>query len=280
MFRNVVVVGVDGSSESLRAAAVARRIADAAGVKLQVTYAVPDAQLAQMVGRAQRGLVARLRGIVPAATLRTLDVGSGRAAHVLAKSVARCRAGLVVLGGKRHGRLARAFGGSTAHYLARVLDIPVLVTATTSIERVLIAVDLSAAAERTLATGIALAQALGAQVRVLHVVEPIRYTYVVPRAPDIAAFLVQSKGSLGRLVHRFGMRTLDTVVRRGTATDAIITEAVRWRATLIVVGSHGKGFVDRALIGSTAESLLDRLPASLLIVPVVRGKAGRSKRVW
>jgi nucleotide-binding universal stress UspA family protein len=207
-----------------------------------------------------------------------VDVGTGRAAHVLAERVARRRAGLVVLGGKRHGRLARAFGGSTAHYLTRVLDIPLLVTVAATIKRVLIAVDLSAAAGSTLAAGIAFARALGAQVGVLHVVEPIRYTFVVPRAPDFEAFLRQSKAALGRLVHRFGIPESDTMVRRGAATDAIIAAAARWRANLIVVGSHGKGFVDRALIGSTTESLLDRLPASLLIVPVVRGTSRRSKR--
>jgi nucleotide-binding universal stress UspA family protein len=38
-----------------------------------------------------------------------------------------------------------------------------------------------------------------------------------------------------------------------------------------VVGSQGKGFVDRLLIGSTTEWLLDRLAtASLLVVPVGR----------
>lgn len=292
MFRKAVVVGVDGSSESLRAAAVAWRIAERAGIKLHVVHAVSGAQLSRSVGRtpvyvtglfaqtlakARKDLAARLRGVVPPAQIRAVDVGTGRAAHVLAESVAGRRAGLVVLGGKRHGRLARAFGGSTAHYLARVLDIPILVTATASITRVLIAIDLSAAAGRTLATGIALARALGARVRVLHVVEPIRYAYVVPRAPDFTAFLAQARAALASLTTRLGIPESETVVRRGAASDAITDEVARWKADLIVVGSHGKGFVDRALIGSTTESLLDRLPSSVLIVPIVRGR-GTSRR--
>jgi nucleotide-binding universal stress UspA family protein len=291
VFRKAIVVGVDGSSESLRAAAVARRIADAAGerVRLQIMHAVPEARLAKAVGPVpvyvsglfaqaladtRRELTGRLRGVVPPAALKTLDVRAGRAAQVLADTVARRGAGLVVLGGKRHGRLARTVRGSTAHYLARVLDIPILVTAAGGLDlkRVLVAVDLSTAAGRTLATGVALARALGARVRVLHVLEPIRYAYVVLRAPDAKAAFERSRATLRRLVARYGIAETDTVVRRGAAVDTIVAEAGEWRADLIVVGSQGKGFVDRLLIGSTTESLLELLPASLLIVPAARGK--------
>lgn len=294
MFRKAVVVGVDGSPESLRAVAVARRIAEAARVRLQVTHAVPEARLAKLVGPVpvyvsgvfaqamadtRRQLAAALRDIVAPATLRTLEVRAGRAAKVLAERVARSRAGLVVLGGKRHSPLARAVRGSTAHYLARALDVPLLVTATrrTALTRVLVAVDLSAAAGRTLATGVELARALAARVRVLHVIEPIRYTAVVLRAPDVRAFLERSRAALVRMVARFGIPESDLVVRRGVPADAIVAEAAEWRADLVVVGAQGKGFVDRLLIGSTTESLLERSPASLLVVPVRRRKAGRRR---
>lgn len=289
--RRAVVVGVDGSPESLRAAAVARRIAEAAGARLQVTHAVPEKQLAKAVGRvpvyvdgvfeqtladARRRIATKLRDVVEPAVIRTLDVRAGRAARVVSDSVARCRAGLVVLGGKRHGRLSRAFGGSTAHYLVRVLDIPVLITATAATRRVLIAIDRSPAAGRTLAEGIALARLVGARVRVLHVVEPIRYTAVVARAPDFERFLQRSRAALARSAARVGIAASDTAVRQGVVADAIRAEAAAWRADLIVVGSQGKGFVDRLLIGSTTEALLERLPASLVVVPVARGKGRRS----
>lgn len=294
MFRRTIIVGVDGSPESVRAAAVARRIAEATGGRLQVSHAVPEARLAKLVGPVpvyvsglfaqaladtRRDLAAKLRGVVGAAPLRTLDVRAGRAAAVLADSVVRRRAGLVVLGGKRHGRLARTVRGSTAHYLARALDIPILVTTTgRAIRRVLVAVDLSPASGRAFAAGVELARVLGARVRVLHALEPIRYGYVVLRAPDLNAALDRSRAALARMAARFGIPLSDTVVRRGggAAIDAITAEAGEWRADLIVVGSQGKGFVDRLLIGSTTEALLDRLPASLLIVPVARGKRRRS----
>jgi nucleotide-binding universal stress UspA family protein len=276
VFRKAVIVGVDDSAESLRAAAVGLRIAEAAKARLRIVCAVPGEQAVSQEVR--RRLVTDLRRAVPAARIGSVDVVAGRAAHVLAARAARSRAGLVVLGGKRHGRLARALGGSTAHYLARMLDIPVLVTAGRSIRRVLIAVDLSAAGRRTLAAGIAFARLLGARRRILHVVEPIRYAYVVPRAPDVAAFLARSRAALDRLVASHGITTEEISLRPGVPAEAIGAEIARWKADLVVVGSHGKGFVDRALIGSTTEFLLNRLTASLLIVPVAGGMARRSRR--
>ena len=178
---------------------------------------------------------------------------------------------------KEHGTLARAVRGSTAHYLARALDIPVLVTAGGAIRRVLVALDLSSAADRTLAAGVELARALDARLRVLFVAEPVRYAYVVLRAPDSRAMRERSAAALTRTVARLGIPASDAVVRRGVAADAIAAEAAQWKADLIVVGSQGKGFVDRLLIGSTTESLLDRLPASLLVVPSRPGR-GASRR--
>jgi hypothetical protein len=58
------------------------------------------------------------------------------------------------------------------------------------------------------------------------------------------------------------------VIRRGVPVEVIAQEATAWRADVIVVGSHGKGWVDRLLIGSITEALLSDLPAAVLVIPV------------
>ena len=58
------------------------------------------------------------------------------------------------------------------------------------------------------------------------------------------------------------------VIREGVPIDTILDEAAAWRADVIVVGSHGKGWVDRLLIGSVTEDLLNNLPCAVLVVPV------------
>ena len=58
------------------------------------------------------------------------------------------------------------------------------------------------------------------------------------------------------------------VIREGVPFDTIVNEAASWRADVVVVGSHGKGWVDRLLIGSVTEDLLNNLPCAVLVVPV------------
>ncbi len=67
----------------------------------------------------------------------------------------------------------------------------------------------------------------------------------------------------------------DLVTRRGFADSAIRAEAVEWDADLVVLGTHGHNWVDRILVGSTTERLLNRLPTSLLVVPVAPHRARR-----
>ena len=54
-------------------------------------------------------------------------------------------------------------------------------------------------------------------------------------------------------------------VLRGRAADAIVEDAAREHADLIVVGSRGLGAVEGALVGSVSEAVVDRAPCPVLI---------------
>ncbi|HEY6061275.1 MAG TPA: universal stress protein, partial [Gemmatimonadales bacterium] len=61
------------------------------------------------------------------------------------------------------------------------------------------------------------------------------------------------------------------IIRHSAADAGIAAEATAWQADMVVVGSHGKGVVERMLVGSVTERLLGHLPAALLlVVPVIR----------
>jgi hypothetical protein len=71
----------------------------------------------------------------------------------------------------------------------------------------------------------------------------------------------------------------DQVVRTGPAVETILAEVAAWQADVLVVGSHGKGWVDRLLVGSTTEQLVNALPASVLVIPTAAAaKKGRGAR--
>lgn len=283
-----IVVGVDGSPESRGALELAFHLARAAGAALVAVYALPDLWLASglndmpairpevfdaLVRDARAAIGQFVRDALPAGSQPALEMRTGAAATAIADVAREQRAGLVVLGGKHHAALARGLGRSTAHYLVRTLDVPLLVAGPQvgPLVRVLAAADLSDASAPTIEAAESLAGLLGASLRVVHVVEPLRVLYL-PIAPiDQAGFAERSRKALERLLRLFPeIGPADRVVQTGVAADTLSEEVAAWHANLLVVGSHGKGWVDRLLVGSTTERLLNALPTSLLVIPTGR----------
>jgi nucleotide-binding universal stress UspA family protein len=52
----------------------------------------------------------------------------------------------------------------------------------------------------------------------------------------------------------------------GSAKKIIVKEAEKWGADLIIVGSHGRGFWGRALVGSVSDAVVHNAPCSVLVV--------------
>ncbi len=59
---------------------------------------------------------------------------------------------------------------------------------------------------------------------------------------------------------------LTTRVVKGSPKQAIVEEAESWGADLIIMGSHGYGFWQRALLGSVSNSVVHHAPCSVLVV--------------
>lgn len=281
-----ILIGVDDTPASLRAAALASEIARVADFDCRAIHVVPDVWRAagmpelllptqdltdRLVSDARARIARLLEPVVPLHVAHGLEVRVGRAGPVLARAASESGAALVAVGGKQHGALARAFGGSTAHYLLHTLDVPMLVAgaAVGRVRRVLATVDLSYATAPTLATARRLAAWLGARLRVLHVVEPVLIPVDVPVTVDQEEVVRRSREAYDELVTgQLGLAAEDRVIRSGAAAETIAAEAAAFGADLVVLGSHGKGWVDRVLLGSVTEDLVSALPTSLVIVPV------------
>lgn len=298
-----IVVGVDPSPESARAAAAAWGMAERAGVPCYLVHATSEAWAVPVsptddlidptelnriaVESAKTLIVQTMSGTVPPEALRTLEVRTGRAAVVLRDAVKRTGAGLIVLGGKHHSMLRRWVVGSTAHSIVRTVDVPVLVTTDRSFppKRMMVAVDLSVAAAPAIHAAERFAALFDAELEVLHVVEPVPIPAEAPLPFYDEESYARSKEHLERHVWPLVTRPNTAMeVRRGTAAEALASETAARKIDLLVVGSHGKGWVDRILIGSVTERLLGALPSALLVVPVLgtaprkRENAGASRR--
>jgi nucleotide-binding universal stress UspA family protein len=288
MDRRPIVVGVDGSPESRRAVELAWEIARTARADLIPLHAVPDLWLAEGLERAadvppvvrealvhdsRNGIERFLQGTSARTARAHLEVRTGPAALAIAAVARRRRAQLVVIGGRHHGALARGAGRSTAHYLVRTLDVPLLVVGRSRrpVKRILAAVDLSPASSATLSAARRLTEQLGARLRVIHVVQPLRFMFLIVDALDQTGFEERSRRAFDRLTTPLAnVAPEDRALRTGPVAKTILAEAAAWRADLLVTGSHGKGWADRVLLGSTTERLLSASPVSVLVVPTAR----------
>ena len=52
----------------------------------------------------------------------------------------------------------------------------------------------------------------------------------------------------------------------GKPERVIVEEAEKWGADLIIVGSHGAGFLERSFIGSVSDTVVHHAPCSVLVV--------------
>jgi len=140
-----------------------------------------------------------------------------------------------------------------------------------SFRKILIAVDESAFAARAADVGFELARSLGAEVALIHAVDPA----VVAYAPEGGI----PAGELANLAQQDGKRLLAAFAQRAslqpaplefihvgkTATE-IVKAAKDWPADLIVIGSHGRGGINRLLLGSVAEAVMRQAECPVLVV--------------
>jgi nucleotide-binding universal stress UspA family protein len=287
-----IVVGIDASHAAGRAAQLGLEIAGAADVECRFVHAARDTWSALAVAEvplqavefrdaalttARNSLTATLTGRIPAKALQQAVIREGWPPAVIDDVVREVDADLLVLGAKHHTALGRWLGGSTVHNVARMLRVPLLVVgdAPPSIRRVLVAVDTSAAARPTLETATRLADLFDAEVRVLHVVEPLPILPEVPLTTDPRDYVRLLEEECTEKIWPLVDPSAEKTMRHTTPEAGITEEAKAWEADLVVVGSHGKGFVQRMLVGSVTERLLHHLPAALLLI-VPAGKTNSS----
>ena len=140
-----------------------------------------------------------------------------------------------------------------------------------SIHRILIAHDFSETSEAALNYAMSLATRFEAAVTVVH-------AYDIPSmgAPEVMVLATDWLSQISAVARE----SLDAVVARaqkkGVSVDGELREGSAWReinevarsrhADLIVVGSHGRKGLPRALLGSVAEKVVRTAPCPVLVV--------------
>lgn len=144
----------------------------------------------------------------------------------------------------------------------------------TGIKRILCAVDFSETSGHALDYALQLAADLGADLRVVYVFSIGEIGVaddVLQLDPDTVIDLQE------RLRHRLeemlgkhanpGVE-VESLIIQGEPAHQIAAAAADLHADLIVIGTHGRGRLERLLLGSVAEKVLRGAPVAVLSVPL------------
>lgn len=142
-------------------------------------------------------------------------------------------------------------------------------------DKILVPVDGSSAANRGLTEAIRLVKAHGGLLRLVHVVNELilDYSYgsglyantVIDSLRDIGKQILDDAESQVRKAGLVPERVLLETIG-GPAATALVAEAKKWGAELIVMGTHGRRGLRRLALGSDAELVLRSSPAPILLV--------------
>ncbi|CAH0355893.1 universal stress protein [Aquabacterium sp. CECT 9606] len=143
-------------------------------------------------------------------------------------------------------------------------------------QRILVPFDASATSTKGLEEAIQLATLSGGHIRLVHVVEVMKYAtgfetcaaYISEVIPVMKreGHAILDKGK--HLAEKAGL-TVDTLLLESMGSrvsDLVVQEARAWDADVIVLGTHGRRGVGRFLLGSDAEQVLRLSPVPVLLV--------------
>jgi nucleotide-binding universal stress UspA family protein len=138
-------------------------------------------------------------------------------------------------------------------------------------KHILVATDFGEPSARALDAAIDFAEKFEATLTIVHSVEIPSYAFLDGgyATPDVVgAFEEGASTALAQALREARKRypRTEAVLRRGPAWQEILAAAAEARAELIVLATHGRRGISRALIGSVAERVVRLSPVPVLTI--------------
>jgi nucleotide-binding universal stress UspA family protein len=139
-------------------------------------------------------------------------------------------------------------------------------------KRILVPVDGSGTSDRAAAAALDLARRLDGAVRFVHLLDETAFAWGYGFGPDL---MESARAGARKILLAAEARAREAQVpadwqlieahgqRLG---DAIAEHARQWNADLVVVGTHGRRGVARAMLGSGAEQVIRLAPVPVLVI--------------
>jgi hypothetical protein len=154
---------------------------------------------------------------------------------------------------------------------------------TNIMKKVLIALDYDSNSNEIAKIGYQLAQKMGAQTILLHVLfdqtnfsstqfDPMMgmgaYDYnVFAEVVDAESYTIAGNQYLEHIKKFLNDDSIQLLVKIGDASDEILATSISTQSDLIVMGTHSKKWLEKVLVGSVAASVLEQTEIPLLVIP-------------
>ena len=148
--------------------------------------------------------------------------------------------------------------------------------------------DYDPTAQKVAEAGFSLAKSMKAEVLLLHVLSDVVYYSSLEYSPimgfssiDMGPVLLMDMDNLKKAAHLYldkvkkhlGDDTIQTMVLEGDdKADIILQAAKESRTEIIAMGSHGRKWLDKILMGSVTEKVLNHSTLPVLIIPTKKQK--------
>lgn len=276
-----ILVAYDFSDDSRRALKEAFHLADKFGAQIFVVHALPEevseafvqALSSQYKTELSDRIKEELQIFHGQHKIRVADadvhVLQGEPAKVIVDEALASQVDLILVGAHNKSTLGRFLLGSVASRIVRYSTVPVFVCRTESklnFTKILVPIDDSDVAEEAIVLAKPFAEHFNADIQLLHVVDEAYFSHAIEYKTVVDQVIQKSSKRLRELNVKYALKT-DPLVIDERASHGII-ETVRKDADigLVVMTTHGRSGLSRFLLGSTAESVVQQLPCSVLTV--------------
>jgi nucleotide-binding universal stress UspA family protein len=137
--------------------------------------------------------------------------------------------------------------------------------------RILVTTDFSEGSEAALNTACALAEKTGAAVILLHVIEETRALTSDQYREQLSEASERELQELAQKVAGYGC-VVSTRVEAGSSYHVILKVIEEDQMDLVVMNTHGKGMVERVLLGSTTAHVVREARCPVLLVRSAKTK--------
>jgi nucleotide-binding universal stress UspA family protein len=201
------------------------------------------------------------------------------AAEVIAETCRDLECDFIVMGTKGRRGLGLMLLGSVAEKVIRSVAVPVLTVRQDAelpdggrVRKILVPYDFSERSASAVRYAGSWAERLGAQITLLHVVEPVVYPefYSVDLLPDDTMQRVTDRAQEElEAASATLLEGIDTTaeIRIGRAAETIVARAKPGDFDLVIMGKQGLSALEHLIMGSVAESVLRRCKIPMVAVP-------------